>query len=102
MLRRACVHGAYIITRVVKARILGACGAIIQRVCERKQEEHGGAFHYARLNQVDDPELVVYIESLSRSTYTNMVKSPNPDNPDPDKIRTYLTKNKMTPRIVGF
>ena len=27
---------------------------------------------------------------------------PNPDNPEPDKIRTYLMKNKMTPRILRF
>ena len=38
----------------------------------------------------------------ARAVLDQSVKSPNPNDPGPDKIRTYLMKNKMTARIVRF
>ena len=40
--------------------------------------------------------------ATTTATSSGTRKSVDPDNPGPDKIRTYLIKNKMTPRIVRF
>ena len=45
---------------------------------------------------------LVGADTPAASERMTLEKSPNPDNPGTDKIRTYLMKNKMTPRIVRF